>query len=90
VEHPTLTSAVYLLYFAAAAGLLGATAAVLARIAFARIRGGAPGRFAGHEAIWTLVPVLVLVGLTLVSEIPQGWHKASHGFVGTAERAVSR
>ena len=90
MENPNLASALYILYFAATAGLLGATAMVLARIAWARLRGGAPGRFAGHEAIWTLVPVLVLVGLTLVSEIPQGWHKASHGFVGTAERAVSR
>ena len=66
------------------------TEMMVARIAWARLRGGVPGRIAGQEAIWTLVPVLVLVGLTLASEIPQGWQKASHGFVGTAERAVSR
>lgn len=90
MEPPSLASALYLLYFAAAAGFLGATVAVLARIALARIRGGAPGRFAGQEAIWTLVPLLVLVGLTVAGEIPQGWHKASHGLVGTAERAVLR
>jgi len=90
VEYPSLASALYLVYFAAAAGFLGATAAVLVRIALARIRGGAPGRFAGQEAIWTLVPVLVLVGLTVASEIQQGWHKVSHGLVGTAGRAVPR
>lgn len=90
MEHSSLASALYLVYFAAAAGLLGATATVLARIGLARIRGGAPGRFTGQEAIWTLVPVLVLVGLTVASEIPQGWHKAWHGLVGTAERAVPR
>jgi len=90
VEIPSLASVFYLVYFAAAAGLLGATVTVLARIALARIRGGTPGRFAGQEAIWTLVPVLVLVGLTVASEIPQGWHKASHGLVGRAERAVPR
>jgi hypothetical protein len=90
VEHPILASALYLVYFAAAAGFLGVTVTVLARIALARIRGGAPGRFAGQEAIWTLVPVLVLVGLTVASEIPQGWQKASHGLLGTAERGVPR
>jgi hypothetical protein len=90
VEIPNLASVFYLVYFAAAAGLLGATATVLARIALARIRGGAPGRFGGQEAIWTLVPVLVLVGLTVASEIPQSWQKASRGLVGTAERAVPR
>jgi ACR3 family arsenite efflux pump ArsB len=90
VVYPSLASVLYLLYFAAAAGLLGATAAVLVRIALARMRGGVPGRFAGQEAIWTLVPVLILVGLTVASEIPQGWHKASNGLVGTAERAVPR
>lgn len=90
MEHSSLASALYLVYFAAAAALLGATATVLARIGLARIRGGAPGRFTGQEAIWTLVPVLVLVGLTVASEIPQGWHRAWHGLVGTAERAVPR
>ena len=90
MEHPSLASTLYLVYFAAAAGFLGATAAVLVRIALARIRGGAPGRFTGQEAIWTLVPVLVLVGLTVASEIQQGWHKVSHGLVGTAGRAVPR
>lgn len=90
MEHPILASALFLAYFAAAAGLLGATATVLARIALARIRGEAPGRCAGQEAIWTLVPVLVLVGLTVAAEIPTGWHKASRGLVGTAERAAPR
>jgi predicted aspartyl protease len=90
VENPNLASALYILYFAATAGLLGATAMVLARIAWARLRGGATGRFAGQEAIWTLVPALILVGLTLAGEIPQGWHRASHGFVDAAERAVPR
>jgi heme/copper-type cytochrome/quinol oxidase subunit 2 len=90
VEHPSLASALFLVYFVVVVGFLGATVAVLARIALARIRGGAPGRFAGQEAIWTLVPVLVLVGLTMASEIPQGWQKGSHGLVGTAERAVPR
>ncbi len=90
MEHPSLASALYLVYFFAVAGFLGATMAVLGRIALARIRGGEPGRFAGQEAIWTLVPVLVLVGLAMASEIPQGWQKGSQGLVGTAERGVPR
>jgi hypothetical protein len=90
VETPSLTFALYLVFFAAAAGCLGATATIFARIAFTQIRAEAPGRFAGQEAIWTLVPVLVLVGLTVAAEIPQGWQKASQGLVGRAERAVLR
>lgn len=88
--HSSLDSSVYLVYFAAGAVCLVATVAVLVRIALARVRGGVPARIAGQEAIWTLVPVLVLVGLTVASKIPHGWGAASNGVIGTAERAVSR
>lgn len=36
-------------------------------------RRGASSQLLGQEFVWTLVPALVLVGLTVLGEIPQGW-----------------
>jgi hypothetical protein len=90
VGRSSLDAALYLVYFAAGAVCLATTAALLVRIALARVRGRVPTRIAGQEAIWTLVPVLVLVGLTVASKIPHGWGAAANGVNGTTERAVSR
>jgi hypothetical protein len=95
VSHSSLDSVFYLAYFAAGAVCLAATAAILVRIALARVRGRVPARIAGQEVIWTLVPVLALVGLTVASKIPHGWGAASNGGIGATERgaierAVSR
>lgn len=90
MAHSSLASALYLVYFAAGAACLAATAAILARILLARVRGGVSARIACQEALWTLVPVLVLVALTVACKIPHGWGTASNGIIGTTERAVSR
>jgi hypothetical protein len=90
VAHSSLAPALYLVYFAAGAACLATTAAILARILLARVRGGVSARIAGQEALWTLVPVLVFVALTVACKIPHGWGTASNGIIGTTERAVSR
>lgn len=76
----TPSSLMYLAYFAAGTVFLLAMATVLVRIARAGARRGSRSRrLAGEELIWTLVPALVLLGLTVAGEIPRGWGKAVAG-----------
>jgi hypothetical protein len=42
-------------------------------------RGVSSWTLVRQELIWTLVPALVLVGLTVIGEIPQGWGKVVAG-----------
>lgn len=42
-------------------------------------RRGASSHLLGQEFVWTLVPALVLVGLTVLGEIPHGWVKIAAG-----------
>jgi heme/copper-type cytochrome/quinol oxidase subunit 2 len=42
-------------------------------------RRGASPRLLGQEFVWTLVPALVLVGLTVLGEISHGWVKIAEG-----------
>jgi hypothetical protein len=45
---------------------------------------------AAQELVWTLVPALVLVTLTVASEIPRGWGKMLTDLATRTELAASR
>ncbi len=67
-------------YLAATAVFVLAVAAVFVRLWLPAGRRGSPSRKrAGEEFIWTLVPILVLVGLTIVGELPRAWGKIAAG-----------
>jgi hypothetical protein len=79
----------YLTYVLAGAGFLLAVSIVLIRLFLAHVRPHAPSRrLTGQEFVWTLVPVLVLLGLTFLGEIPRGWVKsaASPGAIHAQDR----
>lgn len=79
----------HLAYFAATAAFLLTVAAVFIRLWLAAGRPGSPSRkLAGEEFIWTLVPALILLGLTVVGEIPRGWEKVAADPPGGEARAV--
>jgi hypothetical protein len=79
----------YLAYFGAGAAFLLAMATVLIRLWLAAGRPGSPSRkLRGEELIWTLVPALVLLGLTVVGEIPRGWGKVVAGPAAGEARAL--
>jgi len=72
----------YLTYAVAGAAFLLAVFAVLVGLLLGRVvRGASSGKPLGQEFVWTLVPVLVFVGLTVLGDIPHGWARfvAGHG-----------
>jgi hypothetical protein len=74
VFHPAQFSIAYATYFAAGAACLAAIGAVLVWLVLTQVtRGASSWTLFRQELIWTLVPALVLVGLTVIGEIPQGW-----------------
>ncbi|OGB95296.1 MAG: hypothetical protein A2Z31_05490 [candidate division NC10 bacterium RBG_16_65_8] len=80
MPDPNLPSFMYLAYFSAGAAFLLAMATVLIRLWLSAGRRGSPSRtLTGEELIWTLVPALVLLGLTVAGEIPRGWGKVVAG-----------
>ncbi len=75
----------YLTYLVVGAVFLAAVCAALVRLCLASLaRRRSASALRGQEFVWTLVPVLVMVGLTVLGEIPQGWAKAA------APRAAER
>lgn len=74
MSHPTMFPVAYAAYFVAGGACLVAVVTVLIQLFLTDLRRGFPTReLARQEFIWTLVPALVLVGLTVIGEIPQAW-----------------
>jgi len=70
----------YLAYLVAGTSFLLVVSTVLIWLFLAQVRRGSPSRnLLGQEFIWTLVPALVLVGLTVLGEIPRGWVRFAAG-----------
>jgi len=76
-----------LTYVVAGTVFLLAVSTVLLRLLLARVlRGPSSRKPLGQEFVWTLVPVLVFVGLTVLGEIPRGWVKSVAGLDRTEIR----
>jgi len=66
----------YLVYGVAGTVFLVAVSTVLIWLILAQVRRGSSSQEPlGPEFVWTLVPALVFVGLTVLGEIPRGWVK---------------
>jgi heme/copper-type cytochrome/quinol oxidase subunit 2 len=78
----------YLAYLVAGTVCVFAVSGVLIWLCLAQGRRGPSARsLRGQEFVWTLVPVLVLVGLTVLGEIPRGWARIAAGARGAAIHA---
>jgi asparagine N-glycosylation enzyme membrane subunit Stt3 len=70
----------YLTYVIAGTAFLAAASAILVRLFLAWLRRGSASReLVGQEFVWTLVPTLVFLGLTVLGEIPRGWARVAAG-----------
>jgi heme/copper-type cytochrome/quinol oxidase subunit 2 len=70
----------YLAYLVAGAVFFIAVSAVMLWLFLTTLRRrGASSHLLGQEFVWTLVPALALVGLTVLGEIPHGWVKIAAG-----------
>lgn len=91
MPYQDVLSFMYLTYVLAGAGFLVVASIVLVWLFLTHARPQAPSRaLAGQEFAWTLVPVLVLLGLTLIGEIPRGWVKSATGPGGAEVRGRSQ
>lgn len=80
MPHQDLFPFMYLAYLVAATGFLLVVSTVLIWLFLAQVRRGSPARkLVGQEFIWTLVPALLLVGLTVLGDIPRGWVRFAAG-----------
>jgi hypothetical protein len=78
----------YLTYVVAGTVFLLTVSTVLIRLLLARVlRGSSPRKPLGEEFVWTLVPALIFVGLTVLGEIPHGWAKFAAGQRGAEMHA---
>jgi hypothetical protein len=98
-QHPTpmgrsgMTSLAYLAYGIVGSLFLLGTAACLGFLAIGWLRRNPPGRtLTGQELVWSLVPALVLVWLTVASDLPRGWGRVPAASVGAIalDRAPGR
>ena len=88
--HPSLVSIVFLAYAAAASAFLLVTVFVLCWVVRAAGRSGSGGwALAGQELVWTLIPALVLIALTVAGEFPRGWHMAIADLTGESTEIAS-
>lgn len=70
----------HLAYLVVGGGSLVAVSTVMIWLVLTKPRRGvASSTPLGQEFVWTLVPALVLVGLTVLGEIPHGWVKIAAG-----------
>jgi len=75
-DQGMMSSFMYLAYLVAGAVFFIAVSAVMLWLFLTTLRRrGASSHLLGQEFVWTLVPALVLVGLTVLGEIPHGWVK---------------
>ncbi len=80
MPHRNLFSFMYLSYLVVGTVFLAVVICVLIWLCLGRLRRGRSARrLLGQEFVWTLVPALLVVGLTVLSEIPRGWGKATAG-----------
>jgi len=80
VQDQVALSFMYLTYAVVGAVFLVAVSAALIWPFLASLRrGAASAKLHGREVVWTLVPALVVVGLTVLGEIPRGWVKFAAG-----------
>jgi hypothetical protein len=78
-----MTSLTYLAFGIVGSVLLLVTATCLGFLAIGWLRRSPPGRtFTGQELVWSVVPALVLVWLTMASDLPRGWGRVPVGSVG--------
>jgi heme/copper-type cytochrome/quinol oxidase subunit 2 len=82
-----MLSFMYLTYLVVGSVFVVAVCAVVLRLFLATRRRGASSRLLGQEFVWTLVPALVVVGLTVLGEIPHGWAKLAAGPRGAEIRS---
>ena len=79
-DQGTMLSFMYLAYLVVGAVFFIAVSAVLLWLFLTTLRRrGASSPLLGQEFVWTLVPALVLVGLSVLGEIPHGWVKIAAG-----------
>ena len=89
--HPSLVSIVFLAYAAVASAFLLVTVSVLCWVVRVARRSGSGGwALAGQELVWTLIPALVLVALSVAGEIPRGWQMAIANVTGTYTEIAPR
>ena len=87
MPYRDLSPFMYLTYAVAGTVFLIAVSTVLIRLFLAQVlRGSSSRKPLGQEFVWTLVPVLVFVGLTVLGEIPRGWVKSVAGLHRTEIR----
>jgi hypothetical protein len=78
-----MTALAYLAYAIVGSVSLLVTAACLGFLAFGWLHRSPPGRkVTGQELVWSLVPAVVLVWLTVASDLPRGWSRVPAGSVG--------
>ena len=78
-----MTSLAHLAYGIVGSVSLLVTVGCLGFLAFGWLHRSPPGRtVTGQELVWTLVPALVLVWLTVASDLPSGWSRVPAGSVG--------
>jgi len=89
MRYSSLFPIMYVVYGAAGTACILAVLTVLVWLCLGR-RPSAPRKLGGQEFIWTLVPVVVLLALTVVGEIPRGWKKAVTGQTRVDVHALSK
>lgn len=88
MSYRDLFSLMCLTYVVAGTVFLLAVSTVLLRLLLARVLWGPSSpKPLGQEFVWTLVPALVFVGLTVLVEIPRGWVNFAAGPHGTVMQA---
>jgi heme/copper-type cytochrome/quinol oxidase subunit 2 len=91
MSDPTLFPVTFTAYVVAGAACLVVTGVVVVRLLLTDVRRGLPLReLTRQELIWTLVPALVLVGLTVIGEIPRGWGRAVSGDAARGAWSLSK
>jgi len=91
MPYLTPVTIAYAAYVVAGVLCLLLIATVLAWLAVEHARGQLPSRrLVRQELIWTLVPALVLVGLTVIGDIPQGLERIVAGERVLETRAPSK
>jgi len=78
MPHFSLFPVLYVVYGAAGMACILAALTVLVWLCLGR-SPAPPRKLGGQEFIWTLVPLVALLALTVMGEIPRGWKKAVTG-----------